>query len=79
MTFEHIATTDFLPMVAAWGSMYALVYAVKKDPKGLQDIESPVKRQKLRQNYFNNHVSVFHAILMCILSKYLNKAILTLC
>jgi hypothetical protein len=44
MTFQHITTTDLLPMVAAWGSMYAVVYTYKKDPKGLQSIEDPLER-----------------------------------
>lgn len=69
MTFQHIATTDFIPMVTAWGTLYAIVYSVKKDPKKLSEIEDPIERQKLRQNYFNNFVSNWHAILMCILSK----------
>jgi hypothetical protein len=69
MTLEHIATTDFLPMVAVWGAMYAITYTYKKDPKGLLAIEDLKKRQAIRQNYLNNHVSVLHAVVMCVLSK----------
>lgn len=69
MSFELIAKVEFLPMIACWGSMYAYVYRTVKDPKKLQYIEDIVERQKLRANYLNNYVSVFHAVLMCVLSK----------
>lgn len=70
MAFDNLLTVDFLPMIAAWGSIYAIIYSVKEDPKGLKEIADLKERHKTRQAYLNNHVSVYHAVIMCILSTY---------
>lgn len=69
MGIEEIAKIEFLPMIACWGCMYALVYRKIKDPVKLQYMEDVIEREKIRANYLNNYISISHAILMCILSK----------